>query len=412
MWFRGVSSTSLRVCKQGLRQYRILALESSCDDACVALLEKPSADQSLQLIDEAKSTLNSKEVGGIIPTAAHEFHQAVLGDLVSAFCSKHSISAATPPDLLCVTQGPGMVGSLSASLQLAKGLAVAWNRPLIGVHHMLGHLLSPQLAESELKFPFLSLLCSGGHTMLVLLTSLTDHEVIINTTDIAAGDSIDKCARLLGLKGDMLGPQLERLVENIAVDTKTKFASKEWRRDSQLRYPKPMRSSKHKKIPDVLEFSFAPFLSTLQAHNVDDASRSYAAYALQEAIFDHIVDRIGVAFAKHGSKLSYEFGDGKFEGVSDFVCSGGVAANHVLRQKLSEKFGQDLTFHFPPLKLCTDNAAMIGNAGVEIFEKLRLKSRLSIVPVRKWPFDEMLDLGNWENVTPEEYARVTGYEDK
>lgn len=409
----------------GRRLYRILAIESSCDDSCVALLDRKSPTSTPDIVDEAKVTLNSAKVGGIIPTAAHEFHQISIAKLIQGFCHKHNLTAQSPPDLICVTRGPGMVGSLSASLQFAKGLAVAWNRPLVGVHHMLGHLLTAMLpskenAGTQPQYPFLSLLCSGGHTMLVLLRSLTDHQVIINTSDIAAGDSIDKCARELGLTGNMLGPELERYVESIDLETRLKFASANHstgENDFDFKLRMPMRSPKHKKIPDVIEFGFASFLSTIEGYKsakfanepMDAITKRFVAFKLQEVLFDHIINRINVAFIKHGNVGDES--DGLFAGVQDFVCSGGVAANSTLRQKLFHNLnsGTPLKFHFPDLRLCTDNATMIGNAGMFIFEELRVKSDFGILPIRKWPMDELLVADGWDKVSEEEFALVTGW---
>lgn len=310
-----------------------------------------------------------------------------------------------------------MVGSLSASMQFAKGLAVAWNTPLVGVHHMLGHLLTSLLPSKEdptaqpPRYPFLSLLCSGGHTMLVLLRSLTDHRVIINTSDIAAGDSLDKCARELGLVGNMLGAELEKYVASIDNATRTEFASINTNTSGNkfgLRLRMPMRGPKHKKIPETIEFGFASFLSSISgfkeaSDNIDERIRQFVAYKLQEVLFNHIINRINVGFVKHGTS-----GDNAFAGVKDFVCSGGVAANEVLRQKLFYDLRSEtpLKFHFPDLKLCTDNATMIGNAGIHIFEKLKVKSNLDILPIRKWPMDQLLDVDGWESVTDEEFERV------
>lgn len=410
------------------RNYRVLALESSCDDSCVALLEKDTPGGQVVAIDEAKMTLSSANAGGIIPTAAHEFHQIRIAELVRNFCLKHGISAVNPPDLLCVTRGPGMVGSLSASLQFAKGLAVAWERPIIGVHHMLGHLLTANLPTMENstqprpEYPFLSLLCSGGHTMLVLLKSLTHHEIVINTSDIAAGDSLDKCARELGLKGNMLGPELEKYVASIDPVTRERFAKINTNTEDNefgFRLRMPMRAAKHKKVPDVIEFGFASFLSSVEAFKekkllgkpLDEETRQFMAFKLQEVLFGHMINRINIAYIKHAPVGTNEFADGKFDGVRDFVCSGGVAANKVLREKLFNevRLSEELKFHFPDLRLCTDNATMIGNAGMDIFEQLRVKSRLDVLPIRKWPLDGLLKVDGWENVSDEEYRKVTGW---
>ncbi|QBM85418.1 N6-L-threonylcarbamoyladenine synthase [Metschnikowia aff. pulcherrima] len=405
-----------------VRQYKVLAIESSCDDSCIALLEKTKNRPHPVSIAEQKATLNSSLSGGIIPTAAHEHHQKQLSKLCQEFCLTHGLSASNPPDLLCVTRGPGMVGLLSAGLQLAKGLAIAWNKPLIGVHHMLGHLLAPKIPlkgsqlDIDLKYPFLSLLCSGGHTMLVLLTSLTEHEVIIDTLDIAAGDSLDKCARELGFTGNMLGPELERYVSNISIEQKQRFSQINTHDDTnefKFRLRMPMRNTKRRKIPEKIEFAFASFLSSIKTYkelNVfTEENRQFVAFKLQEVIFNHIVDRIQVAFLKYNSNEETGLTAGRFVQVKDFVCSGGVAANKVLRHKLLHdlKAGHSLNFHFPDLSLCTDNATMIGNAGIEIFESLRKTSCLSMLPIRKWPMNDLLRVDGWQDVSEDEYNAIT-----
>lgn len=415
----------------GLRcTYKVLAIESSCDDSCVALLDRFLPHEPPRILDEARKTLNSALAGGIIPTAAHEFHQQHIGQLVSDFLAKNALGLPAPPDLICCTRGPGMAGSLSASLQLAKGLSVAWNRPLVGVHHMLGHVLTANLPKTEQphigppKYPFLSLLCSGGHTMLVILRSLTEHHIVIDTCDIAAGDSLDKCARELGFQGNMLGKVLEQYVASIPETLRSEFASiKTHTRNNEFGFKLvlPLRSPKHEKIPEKIEFAFASFLSTIQEykHNVlrgepmDERTRMFVAYKTQEMLFDHIVNRINVSILKHGTdRADFEAADGKYSGVQDFVCSGGVASNSLLREKLAKNllpFNSALKFHFPNLGLCTDNAVMIGVAGIEMFEKLRVKSDLGVLPIRRWPMSEVLLVGGYVGVSEEEFHRICKY---
>jgi N6-L-threonylcarbamoyladenine synthase len=403
------------------------------------------------VINQRKITLNSKQVGGIIPTAAHDFHNASIGGVVSQFCRENGVDSTNPPDLICCTRGPGMVGSLSSSLQLAKGLSVAWNVPLVGVHHMLGHIMVATLpnqesqihgtaeAEAEAqaqtktkakaiaktpKYPFLSLLCSGGHTLLVLLKSLTDHKIVIDVGDIAVGDSIDKCARELGLSGNLLGKELEKYVSDIPPELQTRFSkinTSSKNNDFEFLLNLPLRGPHNKPIPDKIQFDFASFLSRIQDYlkvhpQIDETARQFLAYKIQHTIFSHIIDRINIALKKHGiNKSLYEHADGQFDGVTDFICSGGVASNVLLRQMLQDKLlnekalNTQFKFHFPDIELCTDNAVMIGVAGIEIFETLRLKSDLSILPIRKWPLDELLTAEGWCKVDEKEFNRVTKY---
>lgn len=259
--------------------------------------------------------------------------------------------------------------------------------------------------------------------MLVLLKSLTNHEIVIDTSDIAAGDSLDKCARELGFRGNMLGPELEKYVASIDPETRERFSKMSTNtedNDFGFRLRMPMRSAKHKKVPDTIEFGFASFLSSVEAlktrrfsgKSMDEETRMFVAFKLQEVLFGHMINRINVAFSKHAPIGTNEYADGKFDGIKDFVCSGGVAANKVLRNKLFTeiKLEHKLRFHFPDLKLCTDNATMIGNAGMEIFERLKVKSQLSMLPIRKWPLNDLLTVDGWEEVSGEEYRKVTGWQ--
>lgn len=389
------------------RQYRVLALESSCDDSCVALLEK-TPSFSPTVIDHYRATLSLAQDGGIIPTAAQSFHNYTIGDLVQKMGETYNFNQH-PPDLICVTRGPGMVGSLTASIQLAKGLAIAWDRPLVGVHHMLGHLLTPRLTEL-VKFPFLSLLCSGGHTMLVLSRDMGHHEVVVDTMDIAVGDSLDKCAREMGFYGNMLAKEMEKYVdENLPLEGIPP--------PIEIPLGLPMRGPRNARFPDTIQFSFASFLLRVQTavkqhqRPLDEDCRRYMAFHIQNLVFDHVIDRVNVALKKHGTNEAMcDINDGKFTGVRDIVVSGGVAANKTLAAKLRSKLcfeqalGEKPTLHFPPLNLCTDNAIMIGLAGIETFETLRKMSDMTMLSRPKWPMGDLLE--GYVNVPDNVYRRV------
>lgn len=386
------------------RLYQVLAIESSCDDSCLALLEKVPNKPPI-VIDHLKRTLNSTVTGGIVPPVAVHFHQQNLASMVSEFTNKHNFNTK-PPDLICCTRGPGMIGSLSSGLQLAKGLCIGWNRPLIGVHHMLGHILVSKLASRPV-YPFLSLLCSGGHTMLVLSKSLIHHEIIVDTMDIAVGDSLDKCARELGIQGNVLGKELEAFVDAIPQPLKRKFDDiRTQTRDNEFKF-KLTRPLRNASIPQVIEFTFASFLSSIQHHKssygLDEETQQFLAFKIQKFIFQHIIDRVNIAFCKHGIDGN---GDRKFENVKHLIVSGGVASNQTFRKLLNQELklasiSQDpanVEFIFPDISLCTDNAIMIGVAGIEIFETLQKETDLTVLPIRKWPMNEILEVDSWKDI--------------
>lgn len=396
------------------RSYRALAIESSCDDSCVALLET-SDDSLITVLDHCKSTLSSSDVGGIIPTEAHAFHQFRLANLVQEFLAKNEIDSTNPPDVIFCTRGPGLVGSLAAGLQLAKGLSIAWGKPLLGVHHMLGHIMMAVHDSNSLEFPFLSLLASGGHTMLVLLRSAIDHEIIIDTMDVAVGVSLDKCGRELGIKGNMIAKELDLFVQNLSPEEKSSFdkwdISKRRNNPFGFQLQLPLKRPDLPLVPDNIQFAFAGFQSSLQhirkvkgetLEDDNNPDKRFIAYRLQELVLDHIIDRINVSFKKHGTNTeAYATCDSKFSEIKDLVVSGGVAANSRLREKLnselkSEKFiGHELNIHLPDIALCTDNAVMIGIAGIEFLNASKLVNNLSILPIPKWPLNDILNVDGY-----------------
>lgn len=375
---------------QFIKKYNVLAIETSCDDTCVSILERFSANAAPNVLVNLKDTLDSVDEGGIIPIKAHVHHQARIGPLTLRALAESGVRERI--DLICVTRGPGMPGSLSGGLDFAKGLAVAWDKPLVGVHHMLGHLLIPRMATNGKapKYPFVSLLVSGGHTTFVLSRAIDDHEILCDTIDIAVGDSLDKCGRELGFKGTMIAREMERFI-NQGLDDQ----------DSTLKLvmPSPLKNKAGRK--NLLSFSFSSFITALRI-NLSKLGKSHIndlpeceirsiAYQVQESIFDHIIDKL-----KQAIKLQPE----KFQNVNEFVCSGGVSNNQRLRTKLEEELGETnptgfTNFYYPPMDLCSDNSIMIGWAGIEIWETLGLASDLDICPIRQWPLNDLLNVDGW-----------------
>jgi N6-L-threonylcarbamoyladenine synthase len=360
----------------------VLAIETSCDDTCVALLDR-QADK-VELVQHIKSTLNSTKEGGIIPTRAFDHHQRHMGQITKELFEQNNIGPHNPPDLICATRGPGMKGSLSIGLDFAKGLSLAFDKPLVGVHHMLGHLLVPRYETSGQSpaFPFLNLLISGGHTMLVLSKSLLEHEILCDTLDVAAGDAVDKCARELGLKSTNLGKALEQYV----------LENKEYWDYQKIDTPTPL-SNKPGRV-DQLNFSFGAFQGTLrkliESNSLDlshEPAVKSAAYQIQNAIFEHVITKIKLTIEKKGHLL---------ENVNHLVASGGVASNFLLRSKLDEYLNNHgIETSYPSLELCTDNAVMIGWAGIELYEQERLTTDHSAVPISKWPLSEITNVDGW-----------------
>lgn len=300
-------------------------------------------------------------------------------------------------DVVAVTRGPGMIGSLSAGYNLAKGLAVAWRCGFVGVHHMVGHLLTPRFFVDDTgaapQYPFVSLLVSGGHTMLVLSQSVTQHTVLANTVDIAIGDMLDKCARELGITGSMLGMEMEKFINSSPQD-----GAESHHVPDEFVMPNPLQN-KGSRV-NLAAYSFAAFITALrtaQAKHFGDTptlaalpahTRREIARRVQTAIFVHLATKTALALRQQPG-LPRDL---------DFVCAGGVAANADLRRILAREldaagFGH-MRRYYPAAQWCTDNAAMVGWAGIEMWEA-GWQTDLSALPTAKWGVEDLLSLGGW-----------------
>ncbi|GKT75854.1 glycoprotease family protein [Colletotrichum tofieldiae] len=366
---------------RGRRTLLTLAIETSCDDTCVAVLSKSPGPRGRGTLHfNRKVTSDSTAYGGVYPPVALRSHDAHLAPLVAeALASLPPVEehpggggggaitvSGVPrqkPTFVTVTRGPGMSANLASGLATAKGLAAAWQVPLVAVNHMQAHALTPRLVSAldrsppasssspiRPEYPFLTLLVSGGHTQLVHSRSLADHRVLAASADVAVGDALDKAARHI-LPHDMLASHGDI----------HKIASSRAGGDDAM----PLEE------------------------------RRCLARAAMRLLFEHLASRVLLAFAARP-----ELGDA----VRTLVVSGGVASNrflmHVLRRTLDARGFAHVELTAPPPALCTDNAAMIAWTGMEMYEA-GWESALSVRPERKWSIDPasdeggILGLGGW-----------------
>ncbi|TID17189.1 hypothetical protein CANINC_004048 [Pichia inconspicua] len=364
-----------------IRTYKVLAIETSCDEACVTLLDRFSKNEPPKIVEERKLTLNSSADGGIVPTEAAKHNRKNISVLVQELVTKHKWK----PDLICATRGPGMIGSLVGGYQLGLGLSIGWDVPIVGVNHMLGHLLVVRMESngSAPSYPFLSLLVSGGHTMVVLSKGLLDHEILVDTVDIAAGDALDKVGRELGINGNMIGKESETFLNQ---------HKSEWDQEVDIMVKEPMLNQWDR--VNTLQYSFASFNSqvknTLKKYYnneipKDEKIRARLLYKFHKTIFQHLISKIKLAYKEH--KLN----------TDSFVCSGGVSANKILREMLETQLKEIgiKKFYFPKPQLCTDNATMIGWAGIELYEA-GYTTDLGTTVIRKWPITDIMKLEGWK----------------
>ncbi|MEZ4705434.1 MAG: tRNA (adenosine(37)-N6)-threonylcarbamoyltransferase complex transferase subunit TsaD [Bdellovibrionota bacterium] len=308
----------------------VLGIESSCDDTSVALVQD---GHTLLSIHTQSQFEVHKEFGGIVPELASRSHLQNFLPLLEK-CMESASITKDQIDAIAVTYGPGLIGSLLVGLSYAKALAFLWNIPLIGVHHIQGHLMASFLRQDPPEFPLLGFVASGGHTHVYLMKSFDEIEAVSWSIDDAAGEAFDKGAKLLGL-GFPGGP---------VIDRRSKHANPDF-----VKFPRPMPTSPH--------FSFSglktSLLTWIQKHGLpsDEATLNDVAASYQEAIVDCLVNKLIKALEAHSE-------------VKSVVLCGGVAANSRLREKLSKAMHRfDVQTYLTDLKLCTDNAAMIACAG-------------------------------------------------
>ncbi|KAL4924081.1 glycoprotease family-domain-containing protein [Aspergillus undulatus] len=424
-----------------------LAIETSCDDTSVAIVNKSrSGAARIHFLENITPDLTDYK--GIHPILALQSHQENLAELVNKALSHLPFAAESPndatktislpdgnrqkPDFISVTRGPGMRSNLFVGLDTAKGLSVAWQIPCVGVHHMQAHLLTPRLvsalslpssgpssstnSQSAITpaFPFLSILASGGHTLLTSSDSLTSHSILATTNDVAIGEALDKSARailpsflLRTSKTSMFGKLLEQFAfPNGAADYADYIAPRN--RGEEVAVSKvvtpygwsitaPFAQTKQ------LEFSFAVFGPTVErilsrkreaGEDVSDDERVLLAREVMRVCFEHLASRTILALESLCKWTRTPNSNSKpmpeTVPVKTLVVSGGVAANKflmtVLRSFLDVRGFGHIEIVAPPPALCTDNAAMIGWAGIEMFEA-GWRSERSVKALRKWSLD-------------------------
>lgn len=332
---------------------RVLGIESSCDESGVAVYDTERGLLAHALFSQIDM---HAEYGGVVPELASRDHIRRLVPLIREVLAQADLTLHDI-DALAYTQGPGLAGALLVGTSIAHGLAYALNLPLIGVHHLEGHLLSPLLAEEKPEFPFVALLVSGGHTQLMKVSAVGDYTLLGETLDDAAGEAFDKTAKLLGL-GYPGGPAVSKLAEQGDA--------------SRFKLPRPMLHS------GDLDFSFSGLktavLTLVKSQPDDMQTKADIAAAFQAAICEVLSSKALAAM--------------KQAGVRELVVAGGVGANKQLRDSLNQQAARKkLRVYYPPLAFCTDNGAMIAFAGAMHLQQARTSSSFTVRP--RWPLEEL-----------------------
>ena len=347
----------------------VLGIESSCDETGVALVKTADglpgavATWPVLLAHALHSQIEMHQAyGGVVPELASRDHIRRVIPLTQSVLDEAGVQAAEI-DVVAFTRGPGLAGALLVGAGVAAGLAAAWRKPLLGVHHLEGHLLSPFLSQDPPTFPFVALLVSGGHTQLMQVNTVGDYALLGETIDDAAGEAFDKSAKLLGLPYPG-GPGLARLAEQ--GDPKA-FA-----------LPRPLLHSGN------LDFSFAGLKTAVltQTQRLGQAlpdRLADVAASTQAAIVEVLVKKSMRALAQTGLKR--------------LVVAGGVGANSALRAQLNAQCQQQgVRVHYPELHLCTDNGAMIAMAAamrIQALPDLRMNPDGAFDVRPRWPLQEL-----------------------
>ena len=311
----------------------VLGFESSCDETGVALVEASGAGVPRLVAHALFSQIDMHQAyGGVVPELASRDHIRRVLPLTSQVLadSGHSLKDV---DVIAYTRGPGLAGALLVGAGVACAMAAALGKPVMGVHHLEGHLLSPFLSSDPPEFPFVALLVSGGHTQLMRVDRVGSYELLGESIDDAAGEAFDKSAKLMGLPYPG-GPHLAKLAEHGDA--------------AAFKLPRPLLHS------GDLDFSFAGLKTAVltQAKKLGDtleARKADLAASAQAAIVEVLVKKSMVAMRQTG--------------LNRLVVAGGVGANTRLRNELNAACSSDnIRVHYPELHLCTDNGAMIALA--------------------------------------------------
>lgn len=314
----------------------IMGIETSCDETAVAII-KNGREITANIV--ASQIESHKRFGGVVPEIASRHHVEQITIVLEEALYKAGI---TYSDLsaIAVTEGPGLVGALLIGVNAAKAVAFAHGIPLVGVHHIAGHIYANRLVE-EMEFPLLSLVVSGGHTELVYMKEHGHFEVIGETRDDAAGEAYDKVARTLNLPYPG-GPHIDRLAHE---GTPAIQLPRAWLEEGSY------------------DFSFSGLKSAVinTVHNAEQRGEKIVPEDLAASFQDSVIDVLVTKTERAVEEYQ----------VNQLLLAGGVAANKGLRASLEKKFGNraDIKLIIPPLSLCTDNAAMIAAAGSVLFDK-------------------------------------------
>lgn len=307
-----------------MKETLVLGIESSCDETSVAVVK--NGREVLSNVIDTQIKIH-EQFGGVVPEIASRNHIEAISRVTKLALEQANVKVEDI-DIIAPTYGPGLVGALLVGVSYGRGLAYALNKPLVGVNHLEGHISANYITHPDLEPPFLCMLTSGGNTQIVYVKDYCDMEVLGRTRDDAIGEAFDKVARVIGLTYPG-GPKIDKLAEQ---------------GKATINFPKTHFEN--------LDFSFSGIkTAVINLHHKDpEVNKADLCMSFEKAVTEVLTENIEKAI--------------KQTGIKKVVLAGGVSANTHIREEF-EKLGQKLNVQIykPDLKLCTDNAAMIGSAG-------------------------------------------------
>ncbi|QWF70449.1 tRNA (adenosine(37)-N6)-threonylcarbamoyltransferase complex transferase subunit TsaD [Methylomonas paludis] len=331
----------------------VLGIETSCDETATAIYHAEKGLISHTLYSQIET---HSAYGGVVPELASRDHIRKLVPLIKQTIQDGKL---TPHDIngIAYTAGPGLMGALLVGAATARSLAWTWGIPVIGVHHMEGHLLAPMLEDNPPQFPFVALLISGGHSLLIAVTGIGAYQLLGESLDDAAGEAFDKTAKMLGLPYPG-GPKLAKLAEQ---------------GQERFKFPRPMTDR------PGLDFSFSGLktytLNTINSTEQTPQDKADVAYAFQKAMAETLTIKCRRALEQTG--------------LNTLVIAGGVSANQEIRRHLLDMAqAQGTRIYFPRPEFCTDNGAMIAYAGCQRLRAGQTQN-LEIFARPRWPMAEL-----------------------
>lgn len=327
----------------------ILGIETSCDETAAAVVK--NGREVLSNIISSQIDLH-KLYGGVVPEIASRKHIEKINQVIEEALAQGNVTLQDI-DAIGVTYGPGLVGALLVGVAQAKAISFATGKPLVGVHHIEGHISANYIENKELEPPFLCLVVSGGHTHLVLVKAYGEYEIIGRTRDDAAGEAFDKVARAIGL-GYPGGPKIDKL-------------AREGKRDAIIFPRAHIEDAPYDFSFSGLKSAVLNYINTCEMKH-EELNRADVAASFQEAVIDVLVTKTVMAASKYG--------------VDKLAIAGGVAANTSLREAMEKACKEkDIHFYYPSPVFCTDNAVMIGAAAYyEFLKGVRHGLDLNAVP--------------------------------